>query len=86
MALGRRSRLEESRRLTPRDVVRAWVGAFNRRDPHAAAALYHEDTVTLQVAVTEPTVGREAILQELRAFPARVLGQSNVGLHSSASR
>jgi steroid delta-isomerase-like uncharacterized protein len=54
--------------MRARDVVRAWVDAFNRRDPQAAAALYHEDAVNVQVAAGEPTVGREAILQDLRSF------------------
>jgi steroid delta-isomerase-like uncharacterized protein len=58
---------------SPRDVVLAWVDAFNRRDAHAAAALYHEDAVNHQVAAGEPTVGRPALLEGLleffRAFP-----------------
>jgi steroid delta-isomerase-like uncharacterized protein len=58
---------------TPREVVEAWVAAFNRRDAHAAAALYHDDATNAQVAAGEPTVGRQAILEDLlgffRAFP-----------------
>lgn len=46
---------------SPREVVLAWVDAFNRRDAAAAAALYHEDAVNIQVAAGEPTVGRQAI-------------------------
>ncbi len=52
----------------PRDVVAAWVDAFNRRDPEAAAALYHEDAVNWQVAAGEPMAGREAILADFRKF------------------
>jgi steroid delta-isomerase-like uncharacterized protein len=57
-----------------RDVVLAWVDAFNHQDAQAAAALYHDDAVNTQVAAGgEPTVGRQALLDELleffRAFP-----------------
>src|SRR5437660_7096224 len=45
---------------SPRDVVLAWVDAFNRRDAPAAAALYHDDAVNTQVAAGGPTVGRQA--------------------------
>ena len=58
---------------SPREVVLAWVEAFNRRDADAAAALYHEDAVNLQVAAGEPTVGRRAMRDGFayffRAFP-----------------
>jgi uncharacterized protein (TIGR02246 family) len=52
---------------SPRDVVLAWVDAFNHRDAHAAATLYHDDAVNTQVA-GERTVGQQAILEELLAF------------------
>jgi|SRR5215813_158408 len=51
-----------------RDVVLAWVDAFNRRDADAAAALYHADAVNTQIAAGRPTVGRPAIHDELLAF------------------
>jgi steroid delta-isomerase-like uncharacterized protein len=58
---------------SPRDVVLAWVAAFNARDAHAAAALYHEDAVNIQVAADVPLTGRASILEEFlgffRAFP-----------------
>ncbi len=58
---------------SPREVVLAWVEAFNRRDADAASALYHEDAVNLQVAAGEPTVGRQAMRDVFayffRAFP-----------------
>jgi hypothetical protein len=44
----------------PRDVVRAWVDAFNAADSAALAALYSEDAVNHQV-VREPIHGRSAI-------------------------
>ena len=51
-----------------REVILAWVEAFNRRDAEAAAALYHDDATNLQVAIGQPLVGRVAILEDLRAF------------------
>ena len=46
--------------MQPRQLVQAWVHAFNRADPDALAAFYAEDAVNHQVA--EPPVrGREAI-------------------------
>ena len=51
-----------------RDVVQAWVDAFNKRDALAAAELYHDDAVNTQVATGRPAVGRQAILEELLAF------------------
>jgi hypothetical protein len=57
----------------PREVVRDWVAAYNHRDTHAAAALYHEDATNFQVALGAPSVGRQTILDDLlsffRAFP-----------------
>lgn len=44
----------------PRDVVAAFVEAFNRADANALAALYADDAVNHQVN-TEPVVGRDAI-------------------------
>ncbi len=46
----------------PKDVLRAWVSAFNAADADAVVALYHDDAVNHQV-VLEPVVGREAIQQ-----------------------
>lgn len=46
--------------MTPRQVVEAWVEAFNRADIDALAALYAEDAVNHQV-VQAPVEGREAI-------------------------
>ncbi|HEX9011075.1 MAG TPA: nuclear transport factor 2 family protein [Holophagaceae bacterium] len=44
----------------PKDVVTAWVAAFNRKDVDALAAMYAEDAVNHQVAEA-PVEGREAI-------------------------
>jgi limonene-1,2-epoxide hydrolase len=46
--------------MKPREVVEAWVEAFNRRDVEALAAMYHEDATNHQVAEM-PVVGRAAI-------------------------
>ncbi|MBU6371554.1 MAG: nuclear transport factor 2 family protein [Alphaproteobacteria bacterium] len=46
--------------MSPKDVVRAWIDAFNRADLDALAALYAEDAVNHQVAY-EPLEGRAAI-------------------------
>jgi steroid delta-isomerase-like uncharacterized protein len=57
----------------PRDVVLAWVDAFNRRDADAAASLYHQDAINVQVSAGEPTVGQQAMREGFayffRAFP-----------------
>jgi uncharacterized protein (TIGR02246 family) len=53
---------------TPLQVVQDWVAAYNRRDAHAAAELYHEDATNFQVALGDPTVGRQAILEDLLSF------------------
>jgi limonene-1,2-epoxide hydrolase len=46
--------------MTPRELIRQWVEAFNRADPEALADFYHEDAVNHQVAES-PVVGRAAI-------------------------
>ena len=53
---------------TPREAVQDWVTAYNRRDAYAAAELYHEDATNLQVALGDPTVGKQAMLDELLSF------------------
>lgn len=46
--------------LQPRELVRAWVEAFNRADADALAAFYTDDAVNHQVAES-PVRGRAAI-------------------------
>lgn len=46
--------------MTPRQVVEAWIEAFNRADVDALAALYAQDAINHQV-VFEPMVGGAAI-------------------------
>ena len=46
--------------MRPKELVQAWVEAFNRADADALADFYAEDAVNHQV-VTEPVRGRAAI-------------------------
>jgi limonene-1,2-epoxide hydrolase len=46
--------------MTPKELVKAWVEAFNRADADALAAFYAEDAVNHQVAES-PVEGRAAI-------------------------
>lgn len=48
--------------MQPRQLVAAWVEAFNRADVDALAAFYTEDAVNHQVAEA-PVEGRKAIRQ-----------------------
>ena len=54
--------------MPPKDVLRAWVEAFNRRDADALGPLYHPDATNHQVAAGDPAVGREAIVRDARAL------------------
>lgn len=56
--------------MTPKELVRAWIDAFNRADAGALAALYAPDAVNHQV-MFEPVSGRDAIrAMFLREFAA----------------
>ncbi len=46
--------------MTPRNLVHAWVEAFNRKDADALAGFYAEDAINHQV-VEAPLHGRAAI-------------------------
>jgi limonene-1,2-epoxide hydrolase len=46
--------------MEPKEVVRAWVDAFNRADAATLAEMYSSDAVNHQVA-EEPVVGQAAI-------------------------
>jgi ketosteroid isomerase-like protein len=50
--------------MEPRELVRAWVDAFNRADVTTLAAMYRDDATYHQVA-ERPVVGRAAILHGL---------------------
>jgi steroid delta-isomerase-like uncharacterized protein len=53
---------------TPREVVLEWVAAYNARDAQALAELYHEDATNHQVALGEPLVGKQQMLENFSAF------------------
>lgn len=53
---------------TPKQVIRAWVDALNTHDADAAAALYHEDAVNIQVAIGTPIEGKSAIHMDFVNF------------------
>jgi len=59
--------------MGPRELVEAWVAAFNRGNADEMAAFYHDDAVNHQVAL-EPVAGREAI----RAMFAREFAQARM--------
>ena len=46
--------------MQPKELVQAWVNAFNRRDVDASANCYTADATNHQVA-EQPVVGRQAI-------------------------
>lgn len=46
--------------MKPRELVEAWVEAFNQRDVDRLASFYREDATNYQVAES-PVTGREAI-------------------------
>jgi steroid delta-isomerase-like uncharacterized protein len=57
----------------PKDVVMEWAAAFNRHDAAAMAALYHDDSMNVQLPRGEPVRRRRAMLDAftaiLRALP-----------------
>ena len=56
--------------MRPKELVLAWVEAFNRADPYELAAFYAEDAVNHQVAES-PIEGRSAIRETFaRGFGA----------------
>jgi limonene-1,2-epoxide hydrolase len=46
--------------MTPKELVKAWIEAFNRADADALAAFYTDDAINHQVAES-PVEGRAAI-------------------------
>lgn len=48
--------------MRPRELVAAWVEAFNRADAHALASFYSDTAINHQVA-DSPVEGRAAILE-----------------------
>ncbi|MEM6298234.1 MAG: nuclear transport factor 2 family protein [Bacteroidota bacterium] len=48
--------------MTPKELIRAWVSAFNEGNAEKIATFYHQDAINHQVA-NDPVVGRAAIQQ-----------------------
>ena len=48
--------------MTPKELVRQWVEAFNKADSNLLAEFYTEDATNHQVA-NKPVIGKEAIRQ-----------------------
>jgi hypothetical protein len=59
--------------MKPKEIVKAWVDAFNRGDVDSLAALYSEEAINHQVA-NEPIEGRE----QIRAMFAREFAQAEM--------
>jgi hypothetical protein len=57
--------------MRPKDIVGAWVDAFNRADAEALAAFYEDNAINHQVA-EEPVEGREAIREMFANGFARI--------------
>jgi steroid delta-isomerase-like uncharacterized protein len=53
---------------TPREVLTAWVAAYNARDADVLAALYEPSCQSTQVAFGEALHGREAVRADARAL------------------
>jgi len=66
--------------MRPRDLVQAWVAAFNKGDAVTLAAFYDEDAVNHQVT-QDPVEGRAAIQAMNRTGPGFSL--ANTGKVSS---
>src|SRR6185312_7890396 len=64
--------------MSPTDVLKSWIEAFNSADVEKLAGLYHEDAVNHQVA-NEPIRGREAI----REMFQREFAQAEIFLKTS---
>lgn len=54
--------------MSPKEVIKKWVEAFNKRDAELGASLYHVDAEILQIAFGTPLTGRDAICQDLKSF------------------
>lgn len=58
---------------SPKEIAMRWVAAYNSHDPDAAAALYAEDIVNVQLPWPKPVQGRDGMrttyLNVFQAFP-----------------
>ncbi len=48
--------------MTPKEILKNWVDAFNKKDVETLANFYHDDAINHQVN-TDPLQGKEAIKQ-----------------------
>jgi len=48
--------------MTPKELILAWISAFNNADEIALANLYHENAINHQIA-NKPIIGKAAIQQ-----------------------
>jgi limonene-1,2-epoxide hydrolase len=74
--------------MTPRELIKAWVEAFNKRDVERMAAFYSEDATNYQVPEL-PITGRDAIramfrdafaLAEMVCIPENILKDGEWGI------
>ncbi|GEP46099.1 nuclear transport factor 2 family protein [Brevifollis gellanilyticus] len=67
---------------SPKQVLTEWAAAYNACDPHALAALYHDDAESHQVALGDPVRGKAALLESFigffRAFPDNFTHPQNI--------
>jgi steroid delta-isomerase-like uncharacterized protein len=67
---------------TPKEILQAWIDAFNAHDARGAAELYHDDAINIQVAADGPVQGKVAIFQDFaqffRAFPDSYTRPDNI--------
>ena len=53
---------------TPKQVISLFVDALNAHDANAAAELYHEDAINIQIAIGTPLEGKNAIHEDFINF------------------
>lgn len=53
---------------SPKEIITAWVAAYNNRDPYALIKLYADDAEVEQVALGKPLRGRKALLESFIAL------------------
>ena len=57
----------------PKEIAMKWVAAYNSHDPDAAAELYAEDVVNVQLPWPKPVQGQKSMrttyLKVFQAFP-----------------
>lgn len=54
--------------MEPKELILRWVECFNEHDAKRLSDLYHDDAISLQVAIGTPLIGKAAILKDLQEF------------------